>query len=419
MNDEKWNEQEIEKLLEQAPKIHDNRSKEDVFARLQAAGAFKEEQQQQQQQQQKQPIKKPRKLPTIQIGGLAALLLCAIGIPLFYIMLNNNAIENADESADVASFSSYETSEIEDNTNVGRSLEKQPKAETNNAMITRSAPIQAASIIYEEDLAGFTLFSIGLSGDDTESIPASILIPKDKILEDFGKTNPTQVEMYNYYAPLLDEESFNFNDYHPYKGQIIERGNSVVHILPKNHGYDVASGTMEKYSSSLIATFTNYTNVIYENEDGSPVEFSQVGEPSEPMPIKLKQKSIYYVFNQRGTYYYVQQSYSLFEDAKSAIEAMSEGANDIYESAIIDGVHYNVTEDENVYVTFTEPLDLETLDPIRAKQMIEAILLTAAQFNKHVIFENIVQTEWQGFNFTKMMPKPVAPNEVPVNILLK
>lgn len=403
MNDEKWNEQEIEKLLEQAPKIHDNRSKEDVFARLQAAGAFKEEQ---------QPLKKPRKLPTIQIGGLVALLLCAIGLPLLYMMLNN------DETADVASISSYTSMEAEEGTSIANeSADQQSKAETNNAMTARSISIQPASVIYEDDLVGNTLFSIGLSIDDTDSIPASILIPNDKILEDFGKTNPSQVEMYNYYAPLLDEESLNFNDYHPYKGQIIERGESVVHIMPAGHSYDDASGTMEKYGSSLKNTFTNYKSIIFENENGTPVEFSQAGEPSEPMPIATEQKSSYYLFNQRGTYYYVKQTYGQFEDAKSAIEAMSEGENELYESAIIDGVHYTVTEDENVQVTFIEPLDLVNLDPLLANQMIEAILLTAAQFDKHVLFENVIQTEWQGYDFTKLMPKPVAPNQVPISII--
>lgn len=402
MNDEKWNEEEIEKLLEQAPKIHDNRSKEDVFARLQAAGAFKEE----------EPVKKPRKIPTVQIGGLAALLLCAIGLPLFYIMLNNN------ENADVASISSFKSDEVAESSIIEGDMESQPKSDANNAMITRSASIQTASVIYEEDLVGNTLFSIGLSSDDTQSIPASIIIPNDKILEDFGKANPSQVEMYNYYAPLLDEENLNFNDYHPYKGQIVERGELVVHIMPANHGYDVASGTMEKYSSSLKNTFTNYDRIIFENEDGTAVEFSQVGEPSEPMPIETEQKSNYYLFNQRGTYYYVQQPYAQFKDAKSAIEAMSTEASEIYESAIIDGVHFKITEGKNVHVAFAEPLDLEILDPLLAKQMIEAILLTAAQFDKHVVFENVVQTEWQGFDFTKVMPKPVAPNEVPIEILI-
>ena len=408
MNDEQWNEQEIEKLLEQAPKIHDNRSKEDVFARLQAAGAFKEEE---------QPLKKPRKLPTIQIGGFVALLLCAIGLPIFYMMLNNN------ETADVASISSYNSDKVQEEIGIAdESMESQSsesKAETNNAMTIRSISVQPASVIYEDDLVGNTLFSIGLSSDDTESIQASIIIPNDKILEDLGKANPSQVEMYNYYAPLLDEEGIQFNDYHPYKGQIIERGESVVHILPAGHRYDDASGTMEKYSSSLKNTFTNYKSIIFENEDGTAVEFSQVGEPSEPMPIETEQKSSYYLFNQRGTYYYVKQPYGQYEDAKSAIEAMSVSDNELYESAIIDGVHYTVTEDEYVHVTFTEPLDLVTFDPLLANQMIEAILLTAAQFDKLVLFENVVQTDWQGYDFTKLMPKPIAPNQVPISILLK
>lgn len=91
--------------------------------------------------------------------------------------------------------------------------------------------------------------------------------------------------------------------------------------------------------------------------------------------------------------------------------------NDIYKTAILPGVDYKVTDGNVVKVTFTAPLDLETVDSQQAMHMIEAMLLTASGFNKQILFENIVQTEWRGFYFADPLPKPVGPNELPVDLI--
>ena len=49
--------------------------------------------------------------------------------------------------------------------------------------------------------------------------------------------------------------------------------------------------------------------------------------------------------------------------------------------------------------------------------MIEGMLLTAASFDKQVRFENIVQNDWQGFNFTQPLPMPIGANELPLDLL--
>ncbi len=48
--------------------------------------------------------------------------------------------------------------------------------------------------------------------------------------------------------------------------------------------------------------------------------------------------------------------------------------------------------------------------------MIEGILLTAASFDMEVKFENVVQTNWGGFDFTNPLPIPVGPNKLPLLI---
>ena len=64
-------------------------------------------------------------------------------------------------------------------------------------------------------------------------------------------------------------------------------------------------------------------------------------------------------------------------------------------------------------VKFKNKLDLLSMTEKEANQLIEGILLTAASFGKQIQFENIVQTEWNGFNFTEPLPIPVGPNVMP------
>lgn len=74
--------------------------------------------------------------------------------------------------------------------------------------------------VYEEQLEEASAFHIGLAGNDAESVPVTIVIPKEKLVEDFGKEAPTQVEMYNKYASKLDEQAAGFNELHPVKGKL-------------------------------------------------------------------------------------------------------------------------------------------------------------------------------------------------------
>ena len=137
--------------------------------------------------------------------------------------------------------------------------------------------------VYSKDLSDSTLFHLGLAGDQASSIPVTFIIPNSQIEEDFGSKNPTSYDLYTKYAARIDEESLGFEDYHPYKGALIADAQVIIHELPKNHGYDVASASMEVYLNTLQDTFFGFQEVRFENEDRSTVLFSQVGEPSSPL----------------------------------------------------------------------------------------------------------------------------------------
>lgn len=408
MKDEKWSEQEIEELLSQAPKIHDNRSKEDVFARLQEAGAFEEEG-----KQVKPVVKKKYKYNRIFAYGIAVALTMLTFSGIYYLANDSSQHDTASTTMDTANEESLEMEK--------QSLDMTEESADTNSVVTRNFSMEdIRTAVYPEQLENSTAFTIGLAGNDAESVPVTIVIPNDRLIEDFGTNTPTQVEMYNKYAALLDEQATGFSEYHPVKGTIVEQGSTVIHILPQNHGYDLASATMAMYIGMLIDTFgKSYDKVEMLNEVGSAITFAEVGEPSEPLLLKEQKRYSYFIDEQESGIYLSPNFRQQFDTATEALNYMKIEENDVYQTAILPNVDYNVSDGEVVTIRFKEPLDLELVNPQQAMYMVEAMLLTAAGFDKQVRFENIVQTEWQGFNFTQPLPIPIGANELSLDFIFE
>ncbi|NLY80780.1 MAG: hypothetical protein GX072_13095 [Lysinibacillus sp.] len=398
MNHEKWNEDKIEELLKNAPKIHDTRSKEEVFERLKQDGLFDEE----------PPKKTSRKKINIIPGLIAAcaVLFLAILIPPF---MKEQKTEEATTAGDMDATNSMEMEMY--------TIPEMRSGEEYTTMMATEPDIKTS--VYPEQLEGNTLFRIGLASDAASSIPVTILIPNEIVMEDLGKNNPTEVELYNEYAPRLNEKLLGFKDYHPYVGEISEQNNKVIHKLPNNHPYDEASATLTTYYASLTDTFSSYERIEFVDEQNQPIIFKEVGEEN-PLLIndESKQYSYYKYVQEDGAEFLAPNFRKTHSTVEEALEALKVNTNDIYQSVILPGVDYSVkVEGEIVTVTLEKELNLFDYNQVEAMQMIEAILLTAAGFDKSVQFENIVQTEWEGFDFTKPLPIPVGPNELPYTVL--
>ncbi|MEK9197999.1 hypothetical protein ACH0B5_01445 [Ureibacillus sp. 179-F W5.1 NHS] len=401
MTHDQWDDDKIENLLSNVPKIHDQRSKDEVLQRLKEDGLFDEE-----------PLKKTRKkFNWIPMAiSIAAVCLIAILVPS---MMNQHTSEEttvmdrADDSSSVSKNSMIES-------------EESKSSEEMNIMGTEMADLRTA--VYPDQIEGNTIFKLGLASDAADSIPVTVLIPNERIQEDFGNSQPTGVELYNKYAPLFNEEAIGFHNYHPYDGEITERDNQVVHTLPSDQLYDVGTGSLTTYTASLVDTFgDHYDEVVQLDETGSPFIFSEVGE-SSPIPLNGETTQYnYYQFTQPdGQSYLVPNFRAFYSTVEEAILTMKENTNDVYQSVIVPDVDYDVTVEQDVVtVTFTEQLDLMTLDQQQAMKMIEGILLTAANFNMNVQFKNVTQTEWQGFDFTTTLPMPVGANEIPYSTVFQ
>ncbi|RTQ90060.1 GerMN domain-containing protein [Lysinibacillus telephonicus] len=406
MSHEKWDDDKIEQLLSNAPKIHDHRSKDDVLQRLKDEGVDELL------LNKKTKTKKFYWVPIL--ISVAALCLLAIVIP----SMTGQQMESSnsgEESKTIESTEKLEDSaeEFSESSDVQRS--------SLNVFSTEAVDLKTA--VYPEDIEGKTVFKLGLSSDAADSIPVTVLIPNEKIEEDFDNTKPTGVQLYNQYAPLFNEEAIGFVDYHPYVGEITEQNNQVVHTLPNSQSYDIASAAYSLYNASLVDTFSYYYDEIaFFNEEGAPFEFSQVGEPSTPLEMKNEQTQYnYFEYTQPdGSQYLAPNFRATFATVEEAINAMKDETNDVYQSVILPNIDYEVrVEGDIATVNFTQQLDLMAFDQVQAMQMIEGILLTASSFNMQVQFENVLQTEWQGFDLTNPLPMPVGANEIDYALVLQ
>ena len=396
-----WDEDQIEQLLEKAPKIKDERSKDEVLQRLKESVVFDSHTEQQPVIVKKKMSWKPL------IASIASLFVLVFIASTFMGNAPEIALPLDTEDAQLEDTSSHEPATT-------RMMESHSMEMENNDLSPKMMAMPNHTVVNEQQLEGFTLFTIGLAGDDAESVPVSFLIPTEIVERQLGTETPTKLQLYKEFAPFIDEQSLGFKEYHPFKGNFTEKGDNLVHQLPEDHMYDAGSAALSNYKGALIDTFgESYDQVLLTNEEGTQITLSHMGEVSEPIELTGKKTNYnYFSYQMRDGSTYLSPNFRMsFSDVKDALLNMTTEANDIYHTAILPDVSFQVkVKRKTVTVTFDELLDLDKYDSVQAMRMIEGILLTAASFNKEVKFEQIKQQDWGGLNFLKPLPKPVAPN---------
>jgi hypothetical protein len=395
MPNSKWDEEYIENLLGDFPAIRDQRPKEEVYNRL-AKNA---------------PAGKRQRnwLPLL----VAVLAFITVGI-LIASILSQNGIDTANQqesTEDQPAETAITSKDPNDGSSAGQAESASGKSEESADFSTMQTEEFTRSAVYEGDATEAALFTIGFT-ENAYVIPVSFLIPNEQIERDFENGTPNSVDLYNFYAPKLDESSLGFEDYHPYAGTITKTDDGAAHLLPSDHKYDEASASIGVYIASIQETFKDLEEVAVLNEDGTPAEFDQVGLME---PIKTgAEKIAYHAYTTAGGATYLIPSYGMpFGSGAEAIEALATSPSDFQQATIPEGTAFAVTETEAlIEVEFSEPFDLEAMDPVAATRMIESMALTAQSFGKQVQIRNITQAQWNDFDFTQPIDAPLAPNKL-------
>lgn len=411
MDSNKGHTDRITKLLDNMPDIKDSRSKSDILARL------RQDERLGTTENNKSTGKKMKKWIPV-FAAVAALLIFSLLLPS---MLNggNGKMERGASTISVANDMDHEVSESESSKTMQESIGDEGSAVEDKEMTKSVSDVTgggARFALYPADVGDNTIFHLGLVGDTAASVPVTFLIPNLQIEEDFGEYQPNSFDLYEMYAGRVDEEALGFDDYHPYLGRLTVEDKTLIQTLPVGHGYDRSSTAMEVYRNTLQDTFYGFDIIQFENEDGTPVEFDQVGEPSKPMRLLGGTNFYnYYISKHRDEREYISSDFSrTYENIDSALQAMKNNPNDIFSSIIPNNIEFEVIEDKGfTRVRFEEPLDLNAMNENKANQMIDGILLTGASFGKQLQFDNVMQSEWNDFNFNGPLPIPVGSNLLP------
>ena len=148
--------------------------------------------------------------------------------------------------------------------------------------------------------------------------------------------------------------------------------------------------------------------------------FSETGQPSTPMILKSGRNHFnYYMIEQQDGQQFLSSNFSQPQPSlDEALQQMKKKPNDVFQPVIPSSIDFKVVNNEKLTtIKFEQPLNLDVIESEKAMQMVEGMLLTAASFGKQLQFENVVQEEWNGFNFSQPLPVPVGSNPLP--LLLK
>lgn len=413
MDKKNLEDENIEELFRSMPDVKDLRSKDEILMKLKQDNRLNKTNTQRSRSSRK---KRPSKWIPAFIA-LCAILLIGLLLPS---MVKNSKNDSADSSREI-----FSTAEDKDEMQIETRTDNDNDATDSAAMGLEEASSNAIGndfdnyyrAAYPSDVQDDTVFHVGLAGDAAASVPVTFIIPKDEIETAFNGNEPSSLDLYKRYASKIDEAALGFIDYHPYNGTFKSEGETISLTLPVNHGYDIASASMEVFLGTLQDTFYGFEAIEFLNEDGTPVEFDQVGEPSKPIKLNNgKDQANYYVTKQQNGEEYLSTNFrKSSKTLETALNDMKIKTNDIYTPVVPENVNFKISK-ENDYtaISFTDSLDLEKMEATAAQQMIDAILLTAASFDEQVVFENVVQTEWNGFIFDQPLPMPIGANYLPL-----
>lgn len=388
MDDKKWNEEQIEKMLRGMPGAEDERSKEEVWQRLQQDPRL---------QTSSPAPKRKRKQWMPFAAAAAALLLLALFMPSF-LQKNDVATEDA-KSSDY----SLETAEIEQSGD-----EAGPAAFSGRSAVKHYA-------LYPSALLNETAFHIGLVSDQAAVVPVTLLLPNERVNKDLSGREMNSLALYETYAGAFDQTLLGFTSYHPYNAEFASENGRLLMKFPEDHAYDESSAALEMLTLSVQETFIDFDEIALLKEDGGPIEFDQVGEVEKPMKLAgLEKQQAYFVYDNNGGLFLSPNFGESFDTLAEALDAMKETPNDFYASAVPESVDFTAdVQEETVQITFTQTLNLETLQQDEAMQLIEGLALTAASFGKQLQLDQIAPQQWNGFDFSNPLEKPAGANPLP------
>lgn len=387
MPNDKWNDEKIESLLRDFPKIQDKRPKADVYKRLS--------------HQEQSPRQPKRWLPLL----VAIVAFLSISVLVVSLLQQNgtDSSSSGNDSGDAESTMATDEAQpdqAEQAQGAGNESEGAASLATKDPEAQRSA-------VYGSELEDARVLRMGLAYNGYV-VPISFVIPEQ--LTDTAQ--PDAVGLYETFASQIDESALGFDEYHPYEGELEQNGSTVSHFLPDGHSYDQGSASTLLYLSSLEETFMDQREIRVLDDDGEAAQLSHIGTV-EPFVPGEQGQSFYLLATSTGGWHLAPAYGMSPENVEAALMALQQSPNDDYQSPVPEEINYSVeVNGTSADVIFEEQVDLNALDEVEAMQMIESMALTAQSYGSSLTLSNTAQAEWAGFDFSGNLDLPVSPNRI-------
>jgi hypothetical protein len=416
MRKSKWSDEQLEEFLSQMPKIKDNRDPREIYQNIEMKIG---------RQKQKTWI-----LPAA--AAAAALLLFFILAPSLM-----NWQESADKSVEIKADKSSSSAEIagENNTFEANDDKAELKAEeeieedkaeqfddvskndaekeSNDQLRMQSvAADTSATAVYEEDLAGKEVLTYAIPDQTAQNIvPVSVLVEEDPAKSKF--------DLFEENMSRLTEKEWGLDDYYPLKARFDydEENRTLTVDVPQNHPYSMSSTTEQLLEKVLGNVMHNLdiekVNLTTEGHDG--IEFSHFGYRENFVPEKGAGNLIYYFLYPNGTESkpFMVPLREKLNSIKDALAAMKENrVEDNLKASIPEDINFEAEEIQERKLLIRFENESEIIDNEPTLHAIEAILLTAKEFNFETVkLENADVNKIGNFDLSNELKVPVAANK--------
>ncbi|ANB61876.1 GerMN domain-containing protein [Anoxybacteroides amylolyticum] len=360
-----WNEEELESLLRQMPRVKDRRSKEAIYQQIAHS---------------KQKKWKFRIVPAV-VSVAAACLFVLIGVSLFSSSPTNESKKEKPEMS-----MTMQAKEVAPNEN--RTMQADEASVSSRALMSGNAVV-------------FGLPDANAQAVIPISIPVEAQTPFNEQLEAVK-------------AELVDLGL----DAKWLEGVTITAGrnNEWTVRLPSTHPVFSSGSTGEEMFLASIEETVRWmggTSVRFFTETKKGIDLPNTGH-LETLTIAKKQRAYYFYAPKEGAPTLLVPSPQSFATIEKALESM-QTASGIFHAPIAKDVHIASVQKQHddLVVQFTE--DSSFADMASSQWMLEAILLTAKEFHfRSVTFtggniDNIGPYRWN-----EKIAVPVAPNPLPV-----
>ena len=392
MSKKYFTEEDLESLLREMPKISDHRYRDEIYRSVQ-----------ERMQEEKTEIKRKR-IFWPAVASLAAMLIL--------IILGSSLLSREDHLTHMRQNQESQERIVVTQDN----QEMAPGAGSDTTIVDERLEIFDSLImeanrtaIYQESLTDEEM-TITLNIPDQlfqNVIPVSIIVQKEN--------EKTWLDHYLEISAQIDEEELGLAEYYPLQGTLTLEGDDTLKLnLVAKNPYTVGTTSEVMFFRSLDA---------FRYQGIREVQLFVDNQPGLNLHHEVEPLTVYSItpYGRTGFWLYETEQQMFLTPGpsvyKTVTETLIEMKNDIatheLKASIPENIQFKVEEEgpQTLVIRFSDDTIL-TEEP-ETMYMIEAILLTAKEFGyNEVRFINIRNTHLFGWDFSKTIKVPVAPNRL-------